>query len=126
MESKTGIKDKRRFTRVPFSVPVQLVSADGSWQCQLLDISLKGILTTLPKHWRGGIGGHYLVELPLENSGICIRMEVTVSHIEEDHAGFRCEHIDLESISHLRRLVELNIGDATILDRELNELTARQ
>ncbi|VAX04921.1 hypothetical protein MNBD_GAMMA20-584, partial [hydrothermal vent metagenome] len=44
-------------------------------------------------------------------------------HSENDHIGFRCEHIDLESISHLRRLVELNLGDAKLLDRELSALT---
>ena len=44
-------------------------------------------------------------------------------HIEDDHTGYRCEHIDLDSISHLRRLVELNLGDPDILDRELSELS---
>ena len=125
MDNENLVNDKRRFTRVVFSLPVHVVSAEGSWHCQLLDISLKGILTTLPKSWHGKIGGHYLVELPLENTDVSIRMEVSVSHIEEDHVGFRCEHIDLDSISHLRRLVELNVGDAEVLDRELTELSSQ-
>jgi hypothetical protein len=36
--------------------------------------------------------------------------------------GLQTEHIDLDSISHLRRLIELNVGDADILNRELGEL----
>lgn len=122
MDSANNTDNKRRFSRIAFEAAVHLVSAEGSWYCQLLDISLKGILTTIPKDWAGKIGEHYLVEMPLENSEVVIRMEVQVVHLEEDHAGFRCEHIDLDSISHLRRLVELNIGDAEILERELSEL----
>ena len=51
-----------------------------------------------------------------------IRMDVTVAHVEDQHIGFRCEHIDLDSITHLRRLVELNVGDIDILNRELSAL----
>jgi len=32
------------------------------------------------------------------------------------------QHIDLDSISHLRRLVELNLGDEALLERELAAL----
>jgi hypothetical protein len=123
MDSREPTSDKRRFRRIPFTSEAHLVSAEGSWHCQLLDISLKGILTTLPKQWPGKPGEHYLVELPLENSDVVIRMEAAVVHVEADHAGFRCVHIDLDSISHLRRLVELNLGDAAILQRELTELS---
>jgi len=51
-----------------------------------------------------------------------IRMEVIVKHINNNTAGFCFEYIDLDSISHLRRLVELNVGDTTILNRELSDL----
>jgi len=122
MSNDSNITDKRRFSRVIFSLPAHLVSAEGSWHCQLLDISLKGILTTVPKDWNGKLGDHFLVELPLDNSDVSIRMEVAVAHRENDHVGFHCEHIDLDSISHLRRLVELNVGEPDILDRELSEM----
>ena len=36
--------------------------------------------------------------------------------------GFVCRHIDVDSISHLRRLVELNLGDEALLERELAAL----
>jgi hypothetical protein len=49
-------------------------------------------------------------------------MDVSVAHVEDQHIGFRCEHIDLDSITHLRRLVELNVGDTDILYRELSAL----
>ena len=123
MENKNPSDDKRKFSRIPFETNVHLVSAEGSWDCQLIDISLKGLLATTPAGWKAKAGEHYLAEMLMENEDATIRMEVSVMHTEENHAGFRCEHIDLDSISHLRRLVELNLGDADILERELSELT---
>lgn len=114
--------EKRHFSRISFVTDIHLVSADGNWNAQLIDISLKGILASLPKDWHSKVGDHYLVEMLTENPDATIRMEVSVAHIEEQHAGFRCEHIDLDSIAHLRRLVELNLGDDDILHRELTEL----
>ena len=120
---QTGENNKRRFSRVNFNTDVQLVSARGNWHCQLLDISLKGMLTEKPHSWVGNKGDELLAEVHFEESDILIRMEVVVSHIEGGHIGFRCKHIDLDSITHLRRLIELNLGDAELVNRELFELT---
>ena len=117
------LEEHRKFSRIPFDATIHLVSAEASWDCQLLDISLKGMLAKMPKAWHSKIGDHYIAEMLTENDEAAIRMEVSVMHIEADHAGFRCEHIDLDSISHLRRLVELNLGDPDILERELTELS---
>jgi len=114
--------EKRCFSRISFVTDIHMVNAEGSWDAQLIDISLRGILATMPNGWHSKIGDHYLVEMLTDNSDATIRMEVSVAHVEEQHAGFRCEHIDLDSISHLRRLVELNLGDSKMLNRELAEL----
>ncbi len=114
--------EKRRFSRITFVTDIHLVNAEGSWDAKLVDVSLKGILVTMPNGWHSKIADHYLVEILTDNADAMIRMEVSVTHIEEQHVGFRCEHIDLDSISHLRRLVELNLGDSEILNRELAEL----
>jgi hypothetical protein len=50
-------------------------------------------------------------------------METIVVHSQQDSLGLRCEKIDIESASHLRRLLELNMGDAELLSRELDELS---
>lgn len=114
--------DNRQFTRIPFEATVNVTSADGSWDCGLIDISLKGLLVDKPEKWTGNIEDTAMVELDLSGSDASIRMDVVVAHIEENHIGFRCEHIDLDSITHLRRLIELNVGDTDILNRELNAL----
>jgi len=115
-------EEHRLFSRIPFEATVHITSVDGSWDCPLIDISLKGLLLSKPEGWSGAIDDPFLVELELSGSDASIRMDVTVAHVEDQHIGFRCEHIDLDSITHLRRLVELNVGDIDILNRELSAL----
>jgi hypothetical protein len=49
-------------------------------------------------------------------------MTVRWRHSDEGQVGFECEFIDLDSISNLRRLVELNLGDSMLLERQLGSL----
>ena len=51
-------------------------------------------------------------------------MSLTFSHEENNTLGFKCQHIDIDSMTHLKRLVELNVGSDDILMRELEFLTA--
>jgi hypothetical protein len=46
-------------------------------------------------------------------------MALTVSHVVDNNAGFKCKHIDMDSITELWRLVELNLGDNDLLKRDL-------
>ena len=113
--------EKRHFTRIPFQGPVQLSNPHGTWDAELVDISLNGALVQKPNDWDGSPSDHFMMDLGLP-SNVEIRMEVEVAHVETDHIGFRCHHIDLDSITHLRRLVELNVGDPNLLQRQLSAL----
>ena len=121
MNTDTPLKDKRRFSRIDFDTDVRLISDKGQWKSKLIDISLKGLLVTVPQVWEAGIGDHYITELFADNEDTVIRMEVSVTHIGERRVGLMCEHIDLDSISRLRRLLELNICNTDIINRELSE-----
>ena len=122
MNQNSSASDKRRFSRIEVDTEVRLINDKGIWKSKLIDISLKGLLLTVPRIWEAEIGDHYLTEIFADNEDAVIRMEVVITHIGEMQVGFRCEHIDLDSISNLRRLLELNIGDADTINRELSEL----
>lgn len=116
------MNEKRRFSRIPFDAEARITGPGLDITAQLLDISLKGVLITRPDNWQGKVGEYYSLELTLDSTDAVISMDIVVMHEDDERIGCKCEHIDLESISHLRRLVELNIGDETILDRELHAL----
>jgi len=86
-----------------------------------MDLSLKGALLHCPATWQATIGQDVSLDVQI-SEGIHIRMQGVVAHIEADHVGVTCQHIDLDSAAHLRRLVELNLGDEAQLHRELQAL----
>jgi hypothetical protein len=58
----------------------------------------------------------------LDKTGDVVTMSGVVVHLEGQHIGMECQNIDLTSLTHLRRLVELNTGDAELMNRELSHL----
>jgi hypothetical protein len=118
---KTPEEEHRRFTRVPFPAMVILRTDDCQWECTVIDISLKGALLNRPGAWSAKPGQGVDLDV-LVAEGVHIHMKGVVAHIEADHVGVTCQHIDLDSAAHLRRLVELNLGDEAQLHRELQAL----
>jgi hypothetical protein len=113
--------DRRRFWRATFQADVWLLHESGDIPAELIDISLRGALINVPPHWVGRVDDPCRLELTLADDAV-IAMDAVVAHIEAERVGLRCENFDLDSVTHLRRLVELNSGDADLLDRELGAL----
>ncbi len=114
--------DKRHFHRIFFNSDVTLSNQSTNLPCKLVDISLKGCLLQFDKNWTGDLDGLYTLNLNLSDE-ISITMQTSVAHVVGSNVGFKCEHIDIDSISQLRRLVELNLGDSDLLERDLLALT---
>ena len=113
--------DRRRFRRVWFDAPVSIDGSGSSVTTTLVDISLNGVLLVRPGDWAGQTGDSVRLSIQLgENTNI--RMKVQIAHHGPETIGLQCEEIDLESVSHLKRLVELNLGDQNLLERELAAL----
>lgn len=101
---------------------VTLRCKEHAWETRLLDISLMGALLQRPASYTPEPGNTCSVEIMLGPAGPLIAMHGSVVHQEQNHIGFHCEEIDIDSISHLRRLVELNLGNPALLERELSAL----
>jgi hypothetical protein len=116
-------QERRKNSRITFHAPASLILPDQTLEVLILDLSLKGALVCLPAGAvvAGQTGCELRVRLDDEMRAE-IAMEARVVHREGIHVGLSCLSIDLDSITHLRRLVELNLGDTALLDRELSEL----
>lgn len=86
------------------------------------DLSLKGALLRLPRAGAVAVGDPCLLNISLAQMEVGIAMAGEVAHVEGEHVGLLCRSIDIESITHLRRLLEINLGDAALLERELKAL----
>ncbi len=115
-------ENRRAFHRIFFEAPVTIIANNKPYKVHLIDISLNGALVSTSAELTAGIGDKVHLEIELGDSHHLIAMEASISHIEEDHIGLKREQIDMESISHLRRLVELNLGDSEMLHRDMEHL----
>ena len=110
--------ERRIFSRITFDGTITLSQGAKKWPAKLIDLSLKGLLIEQPDNWDADttqlIDAH--IELDEETH---INMSINWRHNQTGQVGFECEHIDIDSIIHLRRLVELNLADEELLDREL-------
>ena len=116
-------QERRYFNRVQFQARIELSQGDNSWEGQIIDISLKGVLVALPDSSRfdqhqPAVGKIYLAD----DTGI--QLTLRLAHSARGQLGFYCENIDVDSISHLRRLIELNTGDPAASERELSALVS--
>lgn len=118
----TGGGERRRFSRIAFHRPAELDVHVGRVTCEVVDVSLKGALVEVPVSFRTHAGEKCTLAIRLDAGDAAIRMEGEIAHREGSLVGVRCLGIDLESITHLRRLVELNLGDDALLQRELSAL----
>lgn len=113
--------NRRRFQRIDFDASTELVQGDRRWTVRLHDLSLKGLLVRRPEGWDAQPDLPLTAHIRLADDAR-VTMEVLLAHDNDGLLGFACQHIDLDSMSHLRRLVELNLGDTALLERELAAL----
>jgi len=114
-------KERRQFQRIPFIAEVLMSSDSQQWSSGLEDISLKGLLIASPEGIEPEKDHVYDIELVL-GEGATITMGAKISHTTKHHWGLQWENIELEGLTHLRRLLELNMADSDEMHRELAEL----
>lgn len=117
-------KNLRHFFRVSFGAAVELHLHERTLQVQLIDIALKGALVSMPAPLPLVLHEACRLVLPLTQGGETITMAGKIVHLEGTHVGIQCLDIDVASLTQLRRLIELNTGDAELMQRELSQLFA--
>lgn len=115
--------ERRHFVRVGFDAPALLTTATDAFSVHVLDLSLKGALLMAPAQANLEAGMLCQLTIPLADTGNHIAMSTEVAHVQGLHTGLLCRGIDLDSVTHLRRLIELQLGDPALLERDLGELT---
>ena len=115
--------ERRHFVRVSFDAPALLTTSTDAFSVHVLDLSLKGALIMAPAGAALDAGMLCQITIPLAETGNHIAMSTEVAHVQGLHTGLLCRGIDLDSVTHLRRLIELQLGDPALLERDLGELT---
>ncbi len=114
--------ERRNYSRIPFTAEILMQSGNEEWSCNLLDISLKGMLVEPPENLDINMNNPCGMALFL-GEDISIHARVSITHSSDGNWGLKWLQIDVDSLQHLRRLIELNANNPAMLTRELSELS---
>lgn len=117
-------EDRRHFQRIPLERNATLHIGSENHHCEVADVSLKGVLLIPTKPGcTGSKGDKVTLDILLDTLGdTTIHMQGEIAHVEGNHLGIQCHQLDLDSATQLRRLVELNLADPDLLERELGAM----
>lgn len=115
--------EHRHYHRIPFDCLVEFETSECNYVCELVDISLQGALIAACSGATPKSGTPCNLTISLDElNEIQIKMVGTVAHKIENRVGIHCDSIDSDSMVHLRKLVESNLGDVDLVNREFDAL----
>lgn len=105
------MEEKRRFARAPFDGSATLTIGETTFDVVLSDLSLRGALLEHGPDQTPEAGQAGLLTLVLEDTDIAIPLQCKISHVGAGRAGVEFMLVEVDAMQHLRRLVELNLGN---------------
>lgn len=115
--------ENRRSHRVYFDCLVEFTTSECQHVCELVDISINGALIAACSGATPKAGTPCQLTISLDESNkIQIIMAGIVAHKIENRVGIHCESIDVDSMIHLRKLIEYNLGDVELVNRDFDAL----
>lgn len=111
--------NSRRFRRVPFEAVVSMNLKQDSFSGELLDVALKGAMVGTEEPLGIPLGTQCDLCISIPDSPISLSFLAELIHKEENRSGFLFISEDLDTLTHLRKLIELNTGDAETTRSEL-------
>ena len=112
--------ERRNFQRVPFATEAEIYCKDKKYHGELLDISLLGALVEGKENIPFETGNICELIIHLIGSEIALHFDVDLVHRRGNRLGLRFIGKDTETMTHLKRLLELNIGSSEIIDKEIS------
>lgn len=120
-KSQNNTIERRRDKRIPFHAEILMQSGDVEWTCNLLDISLNGMLVEPPRNLKINPNNPCAVALFLSDD-VIINARARIRHTSDDRWGLQYINIDEKSLEHLRHLLESNLKDADLINRDAAQL----
>ncbi|GAK85084.1 hypothetical protein JCM19238_2664 [Vibrio ponticus] len=115
--------ERRRFSRIVYQALATVSQGENRVEASVKDLSLHGLLLSCPQSDVLNKTQVITVKFQLPESDITIELEGRIVSEERELTRVIIEHIDIDSISHIKRIIELNVGDDQLLHREIEQLS---
>ena len=116
------MEERRRFSRIGCDEVVIATIAGESLIARMLDISLKGALIRFPDDLTVNIGDSCRMRLRLRDSDIFLDFRGEIVHRHGCMAGVRFGRLDIDTMIHLRSLMEARSSDPLKISEEVLSL----
>lgn len=114
--------DKRIFSRIRFEEKCTLEKGSDVTEGRLLNVSLKGALIEFPDQVEYRPGEECRLTFDLGNPDFSLKFTSKIIHCRETITGVKFVEADLNSMIHLRNLLEARTADPMLIRRELDFL----
>lgn len=120
------MSERRKFSRINFQGLCSLIfdkaSEHHDFEATLIDISLNGALVSITPLVVDLEEEVVQLHLTLKGSDIELLLKGFVCHQQDKLLGIQYTKLDIDTVTHLKRLIELNLGDQDSMNREFSEL----
>ena len=114
------MEETRKFTRIMCNMHARVQIDDLIIvEANILNISLKGAFFELPDYCLFQIGDKWQLTFILPNSDIRLKFKTEVMHSRGKMVGVKFVHIDIDTMIHLRSLIECRTSSPDQVEREL-------
>lgn len=114
--------ERRRFSRIFYQVPALAQQGQKKLTTCIQDLSLHGLLLWAADEANFKSDQPLEIQFTLPDSDITLSLTAQLVRQNGNNLHLKIQHIDIESISHLKRLVELNVGNDELLHRDMRQL----
>lgn len=115
--------ERRRFSRIVYQAQAVITQESTQVNASVNDLSLHGLLASSDQADVLDINKQINVEFSLSGSDVTIQLVGNIVGLNNNVIRVAIDHIDIESIGHLKRLIELNVGDDELLHRNIEHLS---
>ena len=114
--------ERRHFNRIAFPTEASVSIGQTAYTTRVVDLSFKGALIVTPEKSAAQSGDTVTLEIILDEQPDVIALTGKVRHIGKEHIGIETEELDIDSATLLRRVIELNLADEALLQRDLQAM----
>ncbi len=113
------MQKERRFSRVRCLENCTVETGSATSEVKLLDISLRGALVEHDSGLPVSRGDRWKITFRLNHSDIVLQFDAEVIHCHEMTAGVKFVEMDLDTLTHLRSLLEARTVNPDLVRHEL-------
>ncbi|HHX8560334.1 TPA: PilZ domain-containing protein [Vibrio diabolicus] len=115
--------ERRRFSRILHQALAKVEQRDLAIEARIQDLSLHGLLMKVEETEALDLALPVHVTFSFDQSEQVITLKAQIVDISKCEIRLKIIKIDIESISQLKRFIELNVGNNDLLNRELEHLS---